>query len=162
MPYNFSDWLRDSQGSPENKDQLISDGGFDFDKWLRLAEEAQRKQEEEQERLAQERAELEKQRKEELVAATQVDEAELDFDSVVDSLMQAESSGDPSAVNINNNGTGDYGSLQINERWINKGLSSSGRPSYAVNPQTGELDNTYSKVQDYMASQVPNWNMMSD
>ena len=114
MPYNFSDWLKDSQGSPENNDQLISDGGFDFDEWLRQAQEVQRKQEEEQERLAQERAELEKQRKEELAKATQVDEAELDFDSVVDSLMQAESSGDPDAVNINKNGTGDY----INRIWI--------------------------------------------
>ena len=90
---------------------------------MRQAEETQRKQEEEQERLAQEKAELEKQRKEDLVTATQANEEELDFNTIVDNLIQAESAGDTSAVNINNNGTGDYGNLQINERWVNKGLS---------------------------------------
>ena len=155
--FDIEEWYQSSQQTA-----TTDEGLFDIDEWMRQAEEAQRKQEEEQERLAQEKAELEKQRKENLVTATQVNEEELDFNTIAEYLIQAESAGDQNAVNINDNGTGDYGNLQINERWVNKGLSSSGRPSYAVNPTTGDLDTVYTKVQEYMSGQVPNWNMMSD
>ena len=92
--FDFNDWL-----VKDDVDTLDQDGGFDFDEWLQKAKEAQFKQEEEQERLAQEKAELEKQRKENLAKATQVDEEELNFDTIADYLIQAESEGDTSAVN---------------------------------------------------------------
>ena len=163
--FDFEGWL-----IKDDRETTNQDGSFDFDEWLRQAQEAKRKQEEEQERLAQERAELEKQRKEELVKATQVDENELAYDTVIDSIIQAENEPrDPNAVGTVNekDGSKDYGLLQINERWVNKGLTSKGFPSFETNTDStsqffGKPDMVYREVQDYISSQVPNYNMMSD
>ena len=156
--FDFNDWLK-----RDDVDTLSQDEGFDFDEWLRKAEEENRKREEEQERLAQDKAELEKQRKEDLVTATQIDESALTYDEVKDTIITQESAGDSTAINDrNSNGSRDYGLTQISERWVNKGLTPSGLPSFQVNAKTGESDHVYAKVQEYMAEKVPNWNMMSD
>jgi hypothetical protein len=155
--FDIEEWYQSSQQTA-----TTDEGLFDIDEWMRQAEEAQRKRDEEEERLAQEKAELEKQRKEELVTATQVDENELTYDAVLDSLIQAENPNkDPNTIHEGEFGY-DYGMVQVNERWVNKGLTASGLPSFAINRETGDSDRVYIEVQDFMATKVPNWNMMSD
>ena len=159
-PYSSFDidaWYEESQAP-----STVTDSGFDIDEWMRRASEDELERKKEEERLAQEKAEQEKQRKEALVTASKVNEDELAYDDVLDSLIQAESGGDANVVNDRNkNGTSDFGLTQINERWVNKGLTTSGLPSFQVN-KNGDIDTVYSQVQEHMSSKVPNWNRMSD
>ena len=165
----FAQLLKDieDQNNTFNVDPDILDKEDDmFAKLLRELEQQQIELEEQEE----ERQVEQDKKKKEAEEAAYIDEENLSFDTVIDSIIQAENElKDPNAVGSINekDGSKDYGLLQINERWVNKGLTSKGFPSFETNTDSasqffGQPDMVYREVQDYISSQVPNYNMMSD
>jgi len=136
-----------------------------------LIDEEQRRKEEEEERLRLQKiaAEEEAQRKADEAEAAKLNIEEMSWEDIRDVVSMKENAAqDPNAVNDkNNDGSKDFGMVQVNERWVNKGLTSSGLPSFEFNndPKSqyfGQPDTVYPKVQEYMSEKIPNWNMMSD
>ena len=140
-----------------------------FDQFMINQDIKKQQEEEERLRLEEENRIKEAERKAAEVEAAKLNMEEMSWEDIRDVVSMKENAAqDPNAVNDkNNDGSKDFGMVQINERWINKGLTSSGLPSFELNndPKSqyfGQPDSVYPKVQEYMSEQIPNWNMMSD
>ena len=133
MPDVFAQLLKDleDQNNRFNVDPDTLEQEDDmFAKLLRELEEQQielQKQEKErQEKLA----EIKKQDKENAYAGE-----DFTFEEVRDTIIHEENANrDPNAVfDKNTNGSNDLGLMQVNDRWIIKGLTTKGFPSFELN-----------------------------